>query len=80
HVCNLAMRDGECWDLIVQLFEGKAKQLKGKNKTIATPKSYNPFVNAGPLPDSVLAVFLKQLLNGDLDVPGFKAQCERMKC
>ncbi len=78
---NLAQRDGECWDLIKDLYDGKAQPLQNgpKGKSIATPTSYNPFVAAMTLQDNVLAVLLKQLLDGSIDVPMFKTRCTRTK-
>ena len=81
HVFNLACRDGECWDLIKDLYDGKAKPLKSstKGKRIRTPTSYNPFVQATSLPDEVVVVLLKRVLSGELNIPKFKDECDRAK-
>ena len=78
---NLACRGGECWALIKDLYDGKAKPLKSstKGKRIMTPASYNPFVQATSLPDNVVAAILKRVLNGELNIPNFKVECDKAK-
>jgi len=48
-------------------------------KTIKTPMSYNPFVNAGSLDDAALALLLQKLLDGELSISAFKERCEKTK-
>ena len=80
---ELALRQGKCWELINDLYAGKAQPMaptgRGKCKTIKTPSSYNPFVNAASLCDDALAILLQLLLDGQLTIKAFKERCEATK-
>jgi hypothetical protein len=82
---QIARRNGEIWDCLVQILSGKLPEVvkvkggRAVKSVQAAPKSSNTFNKMGNIDDDELLPLLQAVCKGDIVLDRFRDECDRLK-